>query len=755
MATPCNAIWLPGDNPPIDQRVGFRARFHLDRETTVTVRSMACGWFLAWLDGRPFLEGPARYLRRKPEHSEESITIPAGEHVIAVLAQNVGVETRQLEAGPPFLMLDLLADRCALEMQWRACELDAYLFGARRVSCLLSWIDWCDTRRLPRDWQGLDFDDSAWSPAARVDSGLPASTPARLGPVGMFEAPVEAMARGVLSEEFGYELDDPPMRFLLRDLAPEAHPAQGAWRRYELGRVRLGRPRFVMDLPQGAVVEFGLADHLHSGRVAPVISLSGSPTANMDHFVARGGAQEFLPLTPKGGRFLEVHVIAPPGSALFLEERFLERCYHPPSEAAFECDDDLLNRVWHVGVETYRACSEDALDEPVRERGQWTGDAVSPGLEIAASAYSDLRLVRRSLQHAADCARSDGLVAAMCPGGTLHMTSYAAQWVQAHWRYFELTGEEQLLHDNFDAMVANFEAFEPFWTPEGYADGLADNFIDWGYARNEGPVDIALNIHLLGGLRAAAKWSAKLGKGREATRFADREGELASALSAFLRRHAADAEPFASMGYHVAVLALLHGLVPEDSKAPCIEAIKSHQRRCFPNNPAAPRLSDPTVQGTQFITPYFLHFALDALLREGETRHVLDQIRTCYGWALGGGRTTWVEVFDTRWSHCHQWSGCPTWLLSRHILGLHPRFDIDGGTFDFHPMPGGLLRATGRVPLGGTWEFVEVEWQREGDRIVACVRAPRPITLRLAGASAGEAGVVRVDGSWQGVVPVE
>ena len=63
------------------------------------------------------------------------------------------------------------------------------------------------------------------------------------------------------------------------------------------------------------------------------------------------------------------------------------------------------------------------------------------------------------------------------------------------------------------------------------------------------------------------------------------------------------------------------------------------------------------------------------------------------------GRTTWVEVFDTRWSHCHQWSGAPTWQLSRYVLGLDPRFDRAINSFDLILHPGSLQQANGRIPL--------------------------------------------------------
>src|SRR3954463_1000596 len=149
----------------------------------------------------------------------------------------------------------------------------------------------------------------------------------------------------------------------------------------------------------------------------------------MDHFVARGGVQEFSSFTPKGGRFVEIHVLAPdPEKIKFVSTSYLERTYHDRPVGSFECDDVLLNQIWKAGVETYRACSEDAIiDNPTRERGQWTGDAVI-GMETASVAFDDLRLARRALVSAARGARSDGLISGLTPS-TTPMSTYACQWV--------------------------------------------------------------------------------------------------------------------------------------------------------------------------------------------------------------------------------------------------------------------------------------------------------------------------------------
>ncbi|MHB8871941.1 MAG: alpha-L-rhamnosidase-related protein [Candidatus Doudnabacteria bacterium] len=130
-------------------------------------------------------------------------------------------------------------------------------------------------------------------------------------------------------------------------------------------------------------------------------------------------------------------------------------------EGSFQTGDTLLNKIWSVGVKTLRSCSEDALvDNLTRERGEWTGDVVSVGMDISDAAYSDLRLLRGGLIQSAECARSDGLVAGLSPVGTAYLLTYAAQWVSACIQYWELTGNIKLLDELYPYAEKDIEAFE-------------------------------------------------------------------------------------------------------------------------------------------------------------------------------------------------------------------------------------------------------------------------------------------------------
>ncbi|HUW62996.1 MAG TPA: hypothetical protein VMZ06_18475 [Candidatus Bathyarchaeia archaeon] len=726
-------MWVDGAKPgETDYHVAFRGVFELEADAEVEIRTLGASWYVGWVDGAYAFEGPPRFPIAYPEYQMDRVNLKAGKHVLAVQVHHEGVSTRILDNVPPFFYCRVFSGGTELPVGWKCLRLDGYAPKVRRINAQLAWVEWCDTRQLPDGWRKLEFNDAPWASPAQANVSLGKIKPVSIGNVRLEKHPLAPMAEGPLAETFGYERDDIAARFFLRDLECRDLPPDGVWRRYDLGRVRLGRPLFTIDLPPGAVVEFASSESLAHGRVSPWITLSASDSCNLDHFVARGGVQEFFPLTPKGGRFIEVHVLALADHVKFVKEEYIERVYHGAPEGAFETNDDLLNRIWAVGIETYRACAEDALiDNPTRERGQWAGDVVSVGMDIAAAGYADMRLCRRALVQCAQSARPDGLVAGLCPGGAAYMSTYAAQWTSACIHYWELTGDIGLLHELYDAAVRNIGAFEKFRGPDGVSDEVGWGFVDWGYVRNEGPTDMGVNLHYLAAARDMMRWCKAIGND-DYGRYAAIEEEVAGLVRAWLEKNSSEGRPdWDRIGYHRTVLAMRLGMIAKKDERDGIEFVKRHILRCFPNDPAAPRLANPGMNQERLITPYFAHYAFPLLIERGEMDFVLGQYRTCWGWALGGGRTTWVEVFDTRWTHCHQWAGCPTWQLSRYVVGLRPRFDVAPDRYELNLVPGSLTEASGRVPMpaGG---LIEVKWRRvDGTRIEYTLDCPVAVTLDI------------------------
>lgn len=720
-------MWVDASaDQPADTRVAFRGTFELENEAEVEFRLLGASWFNAYLDGEFLTEGPARYAIAFPEYSTIKRKLSKGKHILAIEVIHEGVATRIMEPQMPFLFAEVHIDKL-IETNWKASRIGGYSSKVRRINPQLGWIEWCDTRQVP-NWQAKDHDDRHWAKPVPVTRKLGPFKPISSAETELVAKVFKPNAIGEFVDAFGYEQDDPAARFFLRDLEPKETPAQGVWRRYDLGKIGLWRPQFTLDLPAGTVVEFAYSESLVRGRVSPWITLSAGPSCSLDHYIAKGGKQTFQPLITRGGRFVEVHIFAPSDQIKVFEEKFLLRRHAAPIVGSFESDDPLLNQIWKVGVDTLDSCLEDAvIDNPTRERGQWSGDLSSAGMEIAAMSMHDLRVFRRGLMQCAQSARDDGLVAGMCPGQQIFLSTYAAMWPGACVRYWKLTGDKSLLTEMFDEAQNNISAFEAKRTPDGIPSSLAWAFVDWGYVPSPGAHDVAMNLLYLDGLQQMAEWSRAIDKAG----WQDYYHRLAQKQRSLLDKYFDKTTHWKEIGYHRASLGLKLGFFEGDRKAKCIEFIKTNMLQCFPNDPSAPRLSDPGVQETRLITPYFANFVMPLLIENGEMDFVLDQYRKCWGWMLKDGQTTWMEVFDSRWSHCHQWSGCPTWQLSKYVVGLEQDKGHEPNAFQMTLSPGSLKRGQGRIPMREPGRYVDVRWVRTEKGISYTITPTQPIVIRF------------------------
>ena len=738
---PMQTVTAPGA-VVLDSHFFFRGCFALPESGAVKIKLMASNWFEAWLDEGWLAEGPARFDRAHPEYEWMELDLEAGEHVLALQVHYQGVETRLMQAATPMFVF---AEIEGVAIEWTCLPLDeAYRKTGRRIDCILGWVEWCRTDKLPAGWRFPAFDDSAWLPAVSLPLDVESFNPLEIAALHHIEHRPKCIGTGVLVNMSMFT-HDPTAGFTTRRLDDESLPAQGRWFRFDLGKVRLGRAEVTATAPVGTVVQIAYSESLAHGRVSPYISSSAGDeqTCNLDHFVLRGGRQTIKPLHPKGARFLEVHIFADPDQLGDVDVVFQERVYYDDKEeGSFFCSDDLLNRIWHVGVETLRSCSEDAItDNPTRERGQWLGDAVGAGMDILAVSYSDMRPLKRGLEQAAQCAGHDGMIPSVFPGTRTFLPSFAVQWVAAIPHYVELSGDFQTLENLYPAAVANIRCFDADISEDGLCmNPTRWNFIDWGYRGSSTgftdedehyiEMDPALSLFYLKALQALVRWAGLLGKSGEAAQWKCEEEVFREKVERFLRHVNGNPSDWKKIGYHSAALALGSGLLTGSKRrAACVSHIKQHIRNCFPNRFDAPRLYDTTVEESQLITPFFMHHVFPSLIEAGEMEFVLEQFRVCWGHWLDLGLTTWPEVFDLRWSHCHQWSGCPTWILSRYVLGLHPRFDLGQDHYELRLEPGGLEHASGTIPVPYSGKTISVSWRKTGDGIEYELSTSSPIIL--------------------------
>lgn len=123
-----------------------------------------------------------------------------------------------------------------------------------------------------------------------------------------------------------------------------------------------------------------------------------------------------------------------------------------------------------------------------------------------------------------------------------------------------LTGDRTLLGELYEAAERNVAAFDRYMTDEGISGECPYwNFIDWGYVPNDGPCDMALNLHYMIAVQSMTRWSSEL-------RLDDREAyyrEKADRFRRILDRYyAACGFDWDKVGYHRTVLGLRAGLVP-------------------------------------------------------------------------------------------------------------------------------------------------------------------------------------------------
>lgn len=715
--------WLP-DTPDGDVQAAFRADLELAAPTELTVRLQAAANFRLWVDGTPRGYGPLRYAATRPEYASQRVRLDAGPHRLAVQASGGGLVGRMTPGLPSFLWVEAVTeDGTVLDLDWRCRRLAEYAVTGLRTSPLLDWLEWLDEPLDPawRTTPVADLADDHWVAPVPATGLAKALGEPRPGVIELPDLPLvepRELGRGRFRESFtGYRFDDPAMQFVLADLDPAAgDDHDGSWVRYDLGRIRIGHLELTVDTDRPAVITLGHADRLDPhGRVAPVVALSTGPTRMIQRFAVAPGRSRIEPFGALGGRFVEVRL---GGDARIVEAGFRDRDFLGPPRGTFTCDDERLNRIWQVGLDTLRTCAEDVLVDSVRERGEWVGDVACSALDLLAAGWADQRLVHRTLLHAAGCARDDGLVAGCVPGEPIFHGTYAAQWINLCLRLAEVTGDDAALLEFEQDGRANTRALLAMIDNEG-STGAHRSFVDWGHAPEPGRPDSAVLLHVLRGLDAWLAWQRRLGRpdDHEVRTRRDR-------LAGLLRRELGD--PARPLSYHAATLGYLAGLVPLDRAVPVVH---DHLRRGFPFTPDAPRLRDPGRVDASVVTPYFTNYSMPVLLDAGRTDDAIGFWKQGWGWILDHGATTWFEVFDDRWSHCHFWSGAPTWQLTRYVLGAQ----LIGGTeLIIRPQPGSLEWARGVLPIDADHQ-VEIAWQRDGDRLRCTVINDRPLRVTAPG----------------------
>ncbi len=167
-------IWSPEPLPARNAWVQLRRRFTYDGGA-VMLHLTADSRYTLTLNGELLGQGPARAWPNHYRFDSYDLApqLRAGENVLCVLVNHFGEGNFQYLPAPPGLLaqLELQDETICSDDSWRARPDFAMQSAAPRISVQQGFEEQFDARESD-DWTLLDYDDSAWKPAAMLRGAL-------------------------------------------------------------------------------------------------------------------------------------------------------------------------------------------------------------------------------------------------------------------------------------------------------------------------------------------------------------------------------------------------------------------------------------------------------------------------------------------------------------------------------------------------------------------------------------------------------
>lgn len=356
----------------------------------------------------------------------------------------------------------------------------------------------------------------------------------------------------------------------------------------------------------------------------------------------------------------------------------IETHYPVDSRAGTVVSDKALCRVLDTCAHTLMICRQNHhLDSPRHQEPlACTGDYYIESLMTAMS-FGDMTLAAFDVRRTALLLREHD--------GRMFHTTYSLIWARMVYDVYRYTGEKKLLEDCEDALVLLLRRFETYLGENGLIETPPDYmFVDWiyidGFSLHHPPKALGqtcLNLFYFDALAAAAQVFAALGKPGMARDCRAKRASLKKAVNTLLY----DAKrglyfeglntptPEGLIGTYMPqntgkryylkqsnILACAFGACSETRAKKIIEKI----------------MTDDCPGEYQ---PYFAHFLLEAILRNGlrekYTRTVLEKwkapVKACpKGLVEGFVPPEPTYAFD----HSHAWGGTPLYALPMALTGL-------------------------------------------------------------------------------------
>ncbi len=436
--TPARWIWYPSERTLQNSVFLFRETVMLDE-----LPQSAVGWIFAdsryrlRVNGQYVQFGPAPSDPRRPEADPLDITrcLKAGENTIAVEVLYFGTGEGTWPTGKPGFIMNLNMDygtrqsRLVTDRSWRVCLGDSWPPGQYKRWYLRAFQEEFDARRYPYGWDRNGFEETdGWMAAMEIN--LPADKPPIASPYEEYQQEIRAnpddcdirersiphmkeqeVIGAKPADRFGVRWTGNPDRYFefltpglyhpatLTDFEMQGdnrfsfsiEPPQAAVLTFELEEQVVGWPRFVVDAPEGTIVELMVQEGHETGNQI----IMNNRLHSWTRFICREGRNEFETFDYESLRWIQLHIRGKPGKVTVGDVAVRRRISGWDALPRIETSDPAVNRVLSATINTLCNSAQDLLvDGMGRERQQYSGD-VGHQVHCLFSVFGDVHLPKR------------------------------------------------------------------------------------------------------------------------------------------------------------------------------------------------------------------------------------------------------------------------------------------------------------------------------------------------------------------------
>lgn len=745
-------IWLPQEEPVVNQYVNFRRVFRLDAQpATATLHLSVDTDFVLFVNGEEAARGQFSDYPERKTYSSVDVAgkLRAGENIIAVLAYYKGRNFSNYRAGKAGLIVALEAGetRVVSDSSWRARQSPAFRSGEVPVVTVQLGFTAEFDARLDDAWTQPGYDDSGWANARELAGATDGFWKELLPrPVPLLNVlppwPVTLTAQGSLIRRGeGFSVADTMMRDALiaqrpyqaftmppqpetfytrtvplpgdcmvqpdegrAELLPPEDGTDGRYVIVDVGREEAGVLTLHLDAPAGTVVDIAHGEHLDDGRVrAQVGSRSFA-----DRYICREGDNRFTLPRRLGLRFLEFH-FTNFDRPLQLDYLGLLPTELPLDDAgSFTSTDALANRIYEVGKRTLTLCMHEHYEDcPWREQSLYAGDSRNQAL-FGYYAFGNYDFAAASFDLLGRGVGEDGLLELTAPASTgVNIPGFSMCWlidVAEHWLY----SGNPVLFNTFagqiewmlnTALAAHFDPQTGLYQPPGgprawqlyeWMDGLAG--FKFGHDDPGERFDAPYNLYLHEALRGYAWMLAQSGQAEKAEAVESQYKALGRSIrDAFWDAEAGALATFLERGkrWHLSDTVQTMALTGGLIPERCADRVLEGLM-AHRWYPSTYYTMLYQTLGLRAFSPAARRFTAETIVKHWEPM-LLANATSFWETDLGDAD------FADAGSLCHAWSALPVYYYGAWTLGVRP---LEPGfkCFAVSPYPDRFLQAGGAIP---------------------------------------------------------